>query len=181
MPDSHRLNFHYVNSSERLKEPIIKGDESPASWPHAIRAAAEQLTADPQATAMIASARMTNEELFLARRLAIALGIELFDVLPRPQKGDGFLISDDGNPNTMGAKADRTRHREVAGNCRRSRRRHDQVSSRARRRRPGMRDLRRSISRSSIRWWSQPYCLTEPLPTPRYFFRPRAGRRSEGR
>lgn len=104
MPDSHRLNFHYVNSSERLKEPIIKGDDLPASWPHAIRAAAEQLTADPQATAMIASARMTNEELFLARRLAIALGVELFDVLPRPQKGDGFLISDDGNPNTLGAK-----------------------------------------------------------------------------
>ena len=53
---------------------------------------------------MIASARMTNEELFLARRLAMTLSIELFDVLPRPQKGDGFLISEDGNPNTMGAK-----------------------------------------------------------------------------
>jgi NADH-quinone oxidoreductase subunit G len=47
---------------------------------------------------------MTNEELFLARRLAAGLKIENFDVLPRPQKGDGFLISDDGNPNTTGAK-----------------------------------------------------------------------------
>ena len=53
---------------------------------------------------MIASARMTNEELFLARRLAMTLGIELFDVLSRPQKGDGFLISEDGNPNSTGAK-----------------------------------------------------------------------------
>jgi len=53
---------------------------------------------------MIASARMTNEELFLARRLAQALNIEIFDLLPRPQEGDGFLISDDGNPNTLGAK-----------------------------------------------------------------------------
>jgi NADH-quinone oxidoreductase subunit G len=103
MPDSHRLNFHYVNSEERLKEPIIKGDELPASWPKAIQAAAEQLKSNPKATAMIASARMTNEELFLARRLAKALNIELFDVLPRPQKGDGFLISGDGNPNTTGA------------------------------------------------------------------------------
>ena len=104
MPDSHRLNFHYVNSAQRLKEPIIKGEDLPTSWPRAIRTAAEQLIAYPNATAMIASARMTNEELFLARRLARALNIELFDVLPRPQKGDGFLISDDGNPNTSGAK-----------------------------------------------------------------------------
>jgi NADH-quinone oxidoreductase subunit G len=103
MPDSHRLNFHYVNSSERLKEPIIKGEDFGSSWPRAIRTAAEQLMAHPGATAMIASARMTNEELFLARRLAQALNIDLFDVLARPQEGDGFLISEDGNPNTQGA------------------------------------------------------------------------------
>jgi NADH-quinone oxidoreductase subunit G len=103
MPDSHRLNFHYVNSPERLRAPAIKGEDFPASWPNAIRVAAEQLQAHKPA-AMIASARMTNEELFLARRLAPALEIELFDVLPRPQQGDGFLISDDGNPNTRGAK-----------------------------------------------------------------------------
>ncbi len=104
MPDGHRLNFHYVNSSERLREPAIKGEEFPANWPSAIRAAADQLMAQPNATAMIASARMTNEELFLARYLARALGIDLFDILPRPQKGDGFLVSEDGNPNTRGAR-----------------------------------------------------------------------------
>jgi NADH-quinone oxidoreductase subunit G len=104
MPDNHRLNFHYVNSKDRLREAIIKGDQPPASWPKAIKAAAEQLKSNPKATAMIASARMTNEELFLARRLAMTLSIELFDVLLRHQRGDGFLISEDGNPNTMGAK-----------------------------------------------------------------------------
>ncbi|MGA7213485.1 MAG: molybdopterin-dependent oxidoreductase, partial [Terrimicrobiaceae bacterium] len=104
MPDNHRLNFHYVNGAERLKEPIIRDDQLPASWPKAIQAAAERLQRNPTATAMIASARMTNEELFLARRLAKTLGIELFDVLSRPQKGDGFLISEDGNPNSTGAK-----------------------------------------------------------------------------
>ena len=104
MPDSHRLNFHHVNSRERLKEPAIKGEDVPPSWPRAIRIAVEQLMAEPKATAMIASARMTNEELFMARRLARALNIELFDVLPRPQEGDGFLISEDGNPNTLGAR-----------------------------------------------------------------------------
>jgi NADH-quinone oxidoreductase subunit G len=104
MPDSHRLNFHFVNSPERLQEPKIRGEDLPVSWPKAIEAAAEQLKRNPQETAMIASARMTNEELFLARRLAKALRIDLFDVLPRPQTGDGFLISADGNPNTTGAK-----------------------------------------------------------------------------
>ncbi len=104
MPDNHRLNFHYVNSKDRLTEAIIKGDQPPASWPKAIKAAAEQLKSNPKAAAMIASARMTNEELFLARRLAMTLSIELFDVLLRHQRGDGFLISEDGNPNTMGAK-----------------------------------------------------------------------------
>jgi NADH-quinone oxidoreductase subunit G len=58
----------------------------------------------PEETAIIASARMTNEELFLVRRLADSLGIQNIDVLPRPQKGDGFLVSDDGNPNTAGAR-----------------------------------------------------------------------------
>ena len=104
IPDNHRLNFHYVNSAERLKDPAVRGEESPVKWPRAIQAAADQLRKNPGATALIASARLTNEELFLAKRLASALGSELFDVLPRPQKGDGFLISQDGNPNTSGAK-----------------------------------------------------------------------------
>ena len=104
MPDTHRLNFHYVNSDKRLREPKVRGEDLPASWPKAIQTGAAQLKSNPQATAMIASARMTNEELFLAGRLAKAIGTQLFDVLPRPQTGDGFLISEDGNPNTAGAK-----------------------------------------------------------------------------
>jgi len=56
------------------------------------------------ATAIIASGRMTNEELFLASRLAKTLGTELIDIRPRAQRGDGFLVSDDGNPNTRGAQ-----------------------------------------------------------------------------
>jgi NADH-quinone oxidoreductase subunit G len=103
MPDSHRLNFHYVNSERRLQTPLVKN--APAAWSDAIAEAARQLRAlEPMQLAMIASARLTNEELFLARRLAEALGITQFDILPRPQEGDGFLISNDGNPNTTGAK-----------------------------------------------------------------------------
>jgi NADH-quinone oxidoreductase subunit G len=55
-------------------------------------------------TAMIASARMTNEELWLAGKIARHLGITLHDVVARPQKADRILVSDDGNPNTTGAQ-----------------------------------------------------------------------------
>jgi len=103
MPDSHRLNFHYINDPARLVEPSIEGRA--AKWPDAIARAAESLKAHPGSEiALIASGRMTNEELFLARRLATTLGITVSDILPRPQKGDGFLVSDDGNPNTTGAR-----------------------------------------------------------------------------
>jgi NADH-quinone oxidoreductase subunit G len=103
MPDSHRLNYYFVNDDRRLKAPVVKN--AAAKWSDAISAAASQLKAiEPGRLAMIASARMTNEELFLAKRLATVLGIELSDILPRPQEGDGHLISDDGNPNTTGAK-----------------------------------------------------------------------------
>jgi NADH dehydrogenase/NADH:ubiquinone oxidoreductase 75 kD subunit (chain G) len=105
MPDSHRLNIHYLHDDRRLKEPVVKGEDAPAKWSDAIAAAARQLKAqEPSRIAMIASGRMTNEELFLAKRLAAAIGVEQFDILPRPQEGDGFLISEDGNPNTTGAK-----------------------------------------------------------------------------
>jgi len=104
MPDSHRLNYRHVNSPERLTNPVVKTTEDAVKWPVAIAAAATELRAHPESTALIASARLTNEELFLARRLATSLGITLFDVLPRPQEGDGMLIANDGNPNTTGAK-----------------------------------------------------------------------------
>ncbi len=54
--------------------------------------------------AIIASARMTNEELYLTRRLADALKCALLDVVPRTGEGDDILLSADRNPNTAGAK-----------------------------------------------------------------------------
>jgi len=103
MPDSHRLNYTYLHREDRLKEPVVKGEA--VRWKAAVTAAAESLKGQAgNATAIIASGRMTNEELFLVKRLATTLGTELVDIRPRAQKGDGFLVSDDGNPNTSGAK-----------------------------------------------------------------------------
>jgi NADH-quinone oxidoreductase subunit G len=103
MPDSHRLNYTYIHREDRLKEPLVGG--ASAKWKEAVAAAAETLKSHAvNSTAIIASGRMTNEELFLARRLANVLQTELIDIRPRAQKGDGFLVSDDGNPNTRGAR-----------------------------------------------------------------------------
>jgi len=55
-------------------------------------------------TAMIASARLTNEELWLTAQLARALGVDLIDIVPRSGPGDDILLSEDRNPNTNGAR-----------------------------------------------------------------------------
>jgi NADH-quinone oxidoreductase subunit G len=103
MPDSHRLNYTYLHREDRLKAPVVKG--ASLRWKEAIAATAEALKSHAgAATAIIASGRQTNEELFLTRRLAKTLGTDLIDIRPRPQQGDGFLVSDDGNPNTRGAQ-----------------------------------------------------------------------------
>jgi NADH-quinone oxidoreductase subunit G len=103
LPDSHRLNFKYVGSEDRLTAPMVKGER--VGWPQALAIAGQVLkAAAPGTLAMIASARMTNEELFLAKRLAQALGISKVDVVPRRGEPDGIMIVADRNPNTRGAK-----------------------------------------------------------------------------
>lgn len=105
MPDSHRLNFHYLHDDRRLKTPVIRGMKHAPTWPDAIEKAASQLRGKPgESIAILASARFTNEELFLAAKLASALNAGVCDVLPRMKESDGFLIAADRNPNTAGAR-----------------------------------------------------------------------------
>jgi NADH-quinone oxidoreductase subunit G len=107
MCDAGRLDFHWVNSDRRLLDPMIK--DGPihriAAWLEAIdttAAALRELRGDQ--IAVIGSARMTNEELFMLRKLAAALKTEWIDVVPRAWPADEFLVSGDRNPNTNGAK-----------------------------------------------------------------------------
>ena len=109
MPDSHRLNYKYINAAERIKTPLVKTDagapQRPSTWDATINMVVEQLhSCAPAETAIIASARMTNEELYMARALARQLGVTKFDIVPRKGENDGMLISDDRNPNSNGAK-----------------------------------------------------------------------------
>ncbi len=103
LPDSHRLNFKYLHLEERLVAPMVHGVGT--GWAFAIASAAAQLKKHADgAVAMIGSGRMTNEELFLFKRLGALLGVRRMDIVPRIGEPDGVMIVADKNPNTSGAK-----------------------------------------------------------------------------
>ena len=107
MCDYGRLNFDYIQSDRRLLEPQILSGEKlvVADWSIAIAQAAldlKQLSGSQ--IAIIASGRMTNEELWLTMQLARTLGVGLIDIVPRTGPGDAILLSRDRNPNTNGAR-----------------------------------------------------------------------------
>jgi NADH-quinone oxidoreductase subunit G len=111
MPDSHRLNFHYIDGEARFTEPLSRSvGVSPTSfqaiaWSSAIAEAAAKLKSiSPSQIAIIASGRMTNEELFLTRALASEIGTSHLSLVPRFAEPDALLIAADRNPNTTGAK-----------------------------------------------------------------------------
>src|SRR5207253_8839094 len=107
MCDYGRLNFEYLTSSERLLEPeIFSGNKlQPADWKTVISHTALQLRHfNGWDIAIVASGRMTNEELWLTARLAQQLNVSLIDIVPRKGEGDDILLSEDRNPNTNGAK-----------------------------------------------------------------------------
>ncbi|SHJ41471.1 NADH dehydrogenase subunit G [Rubritalea squalenifaciens DSM 18772] len=107
MPDSHRLSFHEVQGDNRLTDPMIKVGHShePTDWDSALEAAVDALKQfEASEVAVIASARQTNEELFLSKTLADVIGTTAIATVPRTGEADGKLISSDRNPNTNGAK-----------------------------------------------------------------------------
>jgi NADH-quinone oxidoreductase subunit G len=107
MCDAGRLNFHYLNAENRLRTPQVRRNSglSDASWADALANAGESLKGfKGEEIAVIASARMTNEELWMAKRLMDALGTSEFDVVPRTGEADKLLVSADRNPNTHGAQ-----------------------------------------------------------------------------
>ncbi len=107
MCDYGRLNYKYLEAEHRLLEPQIRsnGRLVPADWPTAIGQTALQLKQfTGSEVAIVASGRMTNEELWLTSQVARSLGTEWIDIVPRRKPGDDILLSEDRNPNTNGAR-----------------------------------------------------------------------------
>ncbi len=109
MPDNHRLNYKFINAPTRILTPLVKTDagaeQRPSTWDATLNLVVEQLhKCAPVEVAIIASARMTNEEMYMARALARQLGVTKLDIVARKGENDGMLISGDRNPNSQGAK-----------------------------------------------------------------------------
>jgi NADH-quinone oxidoreductase subunit G len=107
MCDAGRLNYKWIGREDRLtkvQSPKSKAQGQPASWSSALTEIAELLKKTPAGSvAIIASARQTNEELWLLKKLKAKLSA-MSDSIPRTGAGDKLLVSTDKNPNTNGAQ-----------------------------------------------------------------------------
>ena len=122
MCDAGRLNYKWIGREDRLKDVLSVGQASCLSpsgekletgkmpvllkttWLAALSEIAEKLKKAPQGSiAIVASARQTNEELWLISKLKAKLGA-ISDSVPRTGEGDKLLVSADKNPNSNGAQ-----------------------------------------------------------------------------
>jgi NADH-quinone oxidoreductase subunit G len=107
MCDAGRLNYKWIGREDRLTKvqgPKSKAQGQPPAWSSALTEIAELLKKASQGSvAVIASARQTNEELWLISKLKAKLGA-ISDSVPRTGEGDKLLVSMDKNPNTNGAQ-----------------------------------------------------------------------------
>ena len=107
MCDYGRLNYKWINHPERLQQvqsPKSKLQGRLGNWAEVLEDISTLLgKAAPGSTAIIASARQTNEELYLLSQLKKKLGA-LSDSVPRKAEGDKLLLNSDRNPNSNGAR-----------------------------------------------------------------------------
>ncbi|MBV8375980.1 MAG: molybdopterin-dependent oxidoreductase [Verrucomicrobia bacterium] len=107
MCDYGRLNFHSVNSTDRLKTPRVREGQGlvDTTWNKALVKSGEELKQfSKDEIAVIASGKMTNEELWLAKDLVASIGTSRHDIIPRTGEADDILMSTDRNPNILGAQ-----------------------------------------------------------------------------
>jgi NADH-quinone oxidoreductase subunit G len=92
------------------------GPVSPGTWDKVLPEIGAKLAAIPHGTsAFIASARQTNEELYLISLLAKKLGA-MTDSIPRTGESDKLLLSSDRNPNSAGARLTRVAAEPMGSN-----------------------------------------------------------------
>jgi NADH-quinone oxidoreductase subunit G len=107
MCDRGRLNYKWIGREDRLaqvKRPVEKGKSEKSAWNVTINEIGRKLKAAPSGSvAIVASARQTNEELWLLSKLKSKLGA-ISDSIPRMGEGDKILVNADRNPNTNGAR-----------------------------------------------------------------------------
>ncbi len=104
--DFGRLNYKWINRKDRISTVFSKTENGvceEVDWQTAIEKIAGYLkNVKPGTSAIIASARLSNEELWLLSKLKKLIGA-MSDSVPRFDKADNFLLKSDRNPNTNGA------------------------------------------------------------------------------
>jgi NADH-quinone oxidoreductase subunit G len=122
MCDAGRLNYKWIHRPDRLTEVRVRKVGQASSlpspdngqagslpyvkitWTAALSEIAEKLKQAPAGSvAIVASARQTNEELWLLSKLKSKLGA-ISDAIERTGEADKLLVSADKNPNTNGAR-----------------------------------------------------------------------------
>ena len=122
MCDEGRLDYKWIGREDRLKKIVVRRNQKKAetgTWSSVIKEISTRLSeAAPGSTAIIASSRQTNEELYLLASLSKHLDA-LTDTVPRKGKADAILVSADRNPNSSGAKLTKFVTKKAGGNFRR--------------------------------------------------------------
>ena len=107
MCDHGRLNYKWIGRKDRLTEVRRRNSEGRSektTWTVALNEIAEKLQkAPPGSVAIVASARQTNEELWLLQKLADKFGA-LTDSIGHFGEGDKLLLNVDRTPNRTGAR-----------------------------------------------------------------------------
>jgi len=117
MCDYGRLNYKWIGRADRLTEirsPKAEGRkksevrspnfQASGNWRRVLPEISERLQRAGQGSvAIVASARQTNEELYLLSKLAKKFGA-ITDSVPRRGEDDKLLLNSDRNPNSLGAK-----------------------------------------------------------------------------
>jgi len=108
--DAGRYGFTWIDDKSRLVQPLHRAGSQgvEVSWDRALPEVVAALQRTPPGEiGILASPQMSNEDLFLVRRLAEGLGVKNVDFRVPPRVAgdqDDFLIRADKNPNRRGAE-----------------------------------------------------------------------------
>jgi NADH-quinone oxidoreductase subunit G len=107
MCDEGRYGYKFIDH-ERILRPVMarEGEHEECGWEEALDAAAGKMREIPKSQwAVLASPKLTNEELYLVKRVfGDSLGLRIYGISPtRKGASDDFLLKADKNPNTRGA------------------------------------------------------------------------------
>lgn len=101
--DEGRYNYRFIDEN-RILAPQLK--DKIIGWDSALELLSKTIkdVKDTARIAVLASAQLTNEDLFAVRKLFKEMGAAVdFRTAEKPGKSDDFLIKADKNPNTAGA------------------------------------------------------------------------------